>query len=380
MNAVPSVLEADIGSEILTSVTTRRRRRRRIVVGVVVVAAVAAGVFVVVTRDGKSGDQQTTVVVPTGVATVTKGTLVSRTSVSGTLTYADKLKPINQASGTVTYMPQVGRVIDQGKMFYRVNELPVVFLKGSIPMWRDLARGTSGRDVQQLNAALVSLGYDVDGELEADSEKYNWATASAVRDLQDDLNVKETGKLGKGDVVFIGATKVRVTSVSAQRGTAATAGGSLLEVSATTRQVSADIDATLQDQIKVGQKVRITLPTGKTTDGTVSKVGTVVKKASGGRSTINIRIQPKNAAATGKLDQAPVGVEIITESVENALMVPINALLALLSGGFGIEIVDDAGARKIVPVTLGLFDETAGTVQITGEGVAAGQKVVVPTS
>lgn len=380
MNAVPSMLENDVDDEILNTVMSRRRRRGKVVVAVVVVAAVAAGVVVVVARDRETKDDSTTTVVPTATATVTKGTLVSRTSVSGTLTYAGNFKPINQAAGTVTYLPPVGRVVEQGKMFYRVDELPVVFLQGSVPMWRNLQQNLYGRDVKQLNAALVALGYDVHGELKAGSDRYNWATTWAVRDLQKDLHVKVTGKLTEGSVVFIGATKVRVTSVSAQAGTPATAGGNLLEVSTTARQVSADVDATLQSQLKVGEKVHITLPNNKSTDGVVSTVGTVVKKSSSGNSTINIRITPKNSSATGSLDQAPVGVEIITANVDNALMVPVNALLALLSGGYGVQVVDDNGARKILPVTLGLFDDTAGTVQITGAGLAAGQKVVVPTS
>jgi hypothetical protein len=33
-----------------------------------------------------------------------------------------------------------------------------------------------------------------------------------------------------------------------------------------------------------------------------------------------------------------------------------------------------------VPVTLGLFDDTAGLVQVTGAGIQAGQRVVVPAS
>jgi hypothetical protein len=31
-----------------------------------------------------------------------------------------------------------------------------------------------------------------------------------------------------------------------------------------------------------------------------------------------------------------------------------------------------------VPVSLGLFDDAAGLVQVTGRGLAAGQQVVVP--
>ena len=33
-----------------------------------------------------------------------------------------------------------------------------------------------------------------------------------------------------------------------------------------------------------------------------------------------------------------------------------------------------------MPVTLGLFDDAAGLVQVSGPGLAAGQRVVVPAS
>ena len=38
------------------------------------------------------------------------------------------------------------------------------------------------------------------------------------------------------------------------------------------------------------------------------------------------------------------------------------------------------GTHHLVGVTLGLFDDDAGLVQVTGTGLAAGQRVVVPSS
>ena len=40
--------------------------------------------------------------------------------------------------------------------------------------------------------------------------------------------------------------------------------------------------------------------------------------------------------------------------------------------------VDAHGIHRLVPVTLGLFDDADGLVQVTGTGLAAGQRVVVP--
>jgi len=60
--------------------------------------------------------------------------------------------------------------------------------------------------------------------------------------------------------------------------------------------------------------------------------------------------------------------------------VPVNALLALAGGGYAIEVVGAAGVHRLLAVTLGLFDDAAGLVQVNGSGVRAGQRVVVPAS
>jgi hypothetical protein len=36
------------------------------------------------------------------------------------------------------------------------------------------------------------------------------------------------------------------------------------------------------------------------------------------------------------------------------------------------------GTHRLIPVELGLFDDADGLVQVTGSGVAAGQRIVVP--
>jgi hypothetical protein len=58
-------------------------------------------------------------------------------------------------------------------------------------------------------------------------------------------------------------------------------------------------------------------------------------------------------------------------------VVPVDALLARPSGGYAVE-VTGSGGHHLVPVTPGLFDDAAGLVQVTGPGLAAGQRVVVP--
>ena len=88
---------------------------------------------------------------------------------------------------------------------------------------------------------------------------------------------------------------------------------------------------------------------------------------------------PTNPAATGHLDQAPVNVEITTESVEDVLAVPVDALLALAGGGYAVEVAE-GGVHRLEAVTVGLFDDAEGVVQVSGQGLSAGQRVVVPAT
>jgi len=133
--------------------------------------------------------------------------------------------------------------------------------------------------------------------------------------------------------------------------------------------------------VQVGDKVTIALPGGTTTPGRVSSIAKVATAASASATpTVAVQVTPLHPAATGSLDQAPVHVSITTATVRDALVVPVAALLALASGGYAVEEVTPRGAHHLVAVQLGMFDDDAGLVQVTGSGLAAGQRVVVPAS
>jgi multidrug efflux pump subunit AcrA (membrane-fusion protein) len=82
--------------------------------------------------------------------------------------------------------------------------------------------------------------------------------------------------------------------------------------------------------------------------------------------------------AAGRLDQAPVTVEITTGSVSNTLVVPVSALLAQPGGRYDVEQVTAGGHHRLVAVTPGMFDDASGLVQVTGTTLVPGDHVVVP--
>ncbi|WP_176611385.1 peptidoglycan-binding protein [Actinomadura sp. WMMB 499] len=361
--------------------TPRKRRRRRTLLSVLVLGVAGAAVAVVLVDPfGDEAPASTRNAAPTGSATIRQGQVSARISVSGTLTYAGGYEAVNQASGVFTDLPSTGKVYKAGHTLYRVNTEPVVYLKGSIPVYRDLEWGDEGRDVRQLNAALVSLGYG--SGLDADSKYFGYATYLALLRLEDARGLEEDGKLSQSEVVYLPADEIRVTELNAGVGDKAGGGTAVLEASSLRRHVSVELDAAYQSQVKEGDKVTITLPNLKTTGGEVISVGKVATSDDDeeGGAKIKVGIRPDDPEATGSLDRAPVQVSIVTDSAEGVMYVPVTALLALLDGGYGVEIVAADGTRRLVQVQLGMFDQNSGTVEITGQGLKAGQRVVVPAS
>lgn len=357
-----------------------RPRRRGWIAAVVTVltlgaaagAADAAGVFRTSTETPAAGN--------TGGVTlqlVTRQTIASQTEVNATLGYAGSYSVTGKGSGTIAWLPGTGDVVREGGVLYRVdNGTPVFLLYGSIPAWRSLATGMTGRDVAQLNYDLVMLGYANTADIaELGWEYFSWETRYALEQLQTRLGLTVTGTLPLGQAVFL-PSAIRVTTVSGALGNPAA--GQILTGTSTRRIVAIGLSVAQQTEVKVGDKVTITLPDGQSTPGVVSSVGTVAT-GSGSSATIPVTVIPTDPAVIGSLDQAPVQVQVTAASVRGALVVPVDALLAQASGGYAVEELTPAGRPYLIPVSLGLFDGADGVVQVTGSGLAAGQRVVVPS-
>ncbi|HBW19894.1 MAG TPA: peptidoglycan-binding protein [Actinobacteria bacterium] len=355
----------------------RAGRRRWIAAGVVIllVAAglVAAGVSGAFSGSGNAAASNP---YPTSTATVTQQSLSSQTEVDATLGYAGSYTVTGQGQGTITWLPAAGQVIGEGGVLFRTdNAVPVFLLYGTVPAWRALSEGLTGQDVAQLNRDLVRMGYATAAEMGPVSgwDYFSAETAYALELLQTHLGLPVTGSLPVGQAVFEPAA-LRVATVSASLGSPA--GGPVFTATTTTPVVTVGLSADQQTEVKAGDQVTITLPDGSTTPGRVTSVGSVAS-GSGSSATVPVLVALSDPRAAGGLDQAPVEVAITTGSVSKALVVPVDALLARPSGGYAVE-VTGSGGHHLVPVTPGLFDDAAGLVQVTGPGLAAGQRVVVP--
>jgi len=370
----------------------RPRRRRRwvaasVLLVVVIAAVVVAGTAHPFATTSPSNAGVTDNADPTSLATVARQDLSSQTEVAATLGYAGTLSVVNQAQGTVTALPTSGQVVGQGQVLYRVDSNPVVLLYGTTPAYRSLSEGASpsdvtGTDVAELNADLVALDYATTTEIPAGTDEFTAWTKDAVEKLQAALGVTQTGTLTLGQAVFL-PTAARVTTVSAALGGPAQPGQPVVTATSTIRQVSVALDADQQSEVAVGDKVTITLPNDQTTPGVITSVGTVATAPAEGSDstpTITVLVNPSDPTATGSWDQAPVNVAITTATAHDALVVPVDALLALGGEGYAVEVSETGGLHHLIPVTLGLFDDADGLVQVTSSSLTAGQHVVVPTT
>jgi hypothetical protein len=94
-----------------------------------------------------------------------------------------------------------------------------------------------------------------------------------------------------------------------------------------------------------------------------------------------VQVTLTDPGAAGTLDQAPVTVNITTQSSPGpVLTVPVTALVAQSPGGYAVEVVGPGNTRRWVPVQAGpVFDDASGLVQVTG-ALTPGQRVVVASS
>jgi hypothetical protein len=310
---------------------------------------------------------------------VVREELSATAPVTATLGYAQAYTVRAPGGGTLTWLPPAGQVIRQGQVLYRVdNGSPVVLLYGPVPAWRDLDEGLTGADVAQLNHDLAALGYAGGPQLGAPGWDYfSWATLDGVQRLESALGVAgPPGSLPLGSVVFE-PQAIRVTSVLGTLG--GPAAGPVLAATSDRHAVMIALSTAQEPEVAAGDPVTITLPDGASTAGTITSVGTVAS-GTAAAATIPVTVTLTHPATAAALDQAPVTVYITTGATRGpVLAVPVTALLARASGRYAVEVVRAGGARRLVPVTAGIFDDTSGLVQVTG-ALAPGERVVVPAT
>ena len=351
------------------------KRRTWVLAGAAVLVVVAVIVGVLSGAEDTAGDAQAP---PANTAQVEKGKLSAAVSQDGTLTYRARsdgspYSVTNQAGGVYTDLPETGERVDCGEVLYRVDDKPVLLLCGTVPAYRALRTGDVGRDVRQLNRNLHVRGAGA---------TFTSRTQTALEALQRKRGLDVTGALADGDAVFL-PHAARIAKVGGQLGGPAGAGAQVMSVTSDRLHVRVDLDPSQQGQVKRGDRAQITLPDNTAVAGRVVGFGRTAQAPAGrdgadADATIPAYISLSDPGKARGLDKAPVQVDITTAGVATALSVPVTALVGRAGGGFAVEVVRDGERRELVAVELGLFDTTAGRVEVEGE-LREGDHVVVPS-
>ena len=159
----------------------------------------------------------------------------------------------------------------------------------------------------------------------------------------------------------------------------------------TRRSVTMNVSGTDQRMAKIGNRVTVTLPNSKKVNGKVVAVGQSANdtdmdaanqsgtggpsntgELSGATQGIPVMINLMNHDALGKIANTGVSVQYVAATRRNVLAVPVQALVALAEGGYGLEIRDTPTPR-VVAVKVGLF--AGAKVEVTGGGITEGTTI-----
>ena len=279
-----------------------------------------------------------------------------------------------------------------GTAVAEVNGRPILVLPGELPAYEDLASGSTGPLVTQLQQALKASGATID-----DPEgQYGRTTAAAVADLYTNAGYAPQDSLPANEVAFVPSLPARVISSTARRGGAA-AEASLKLAAGELVVVIANPDRELAALARQDAPVRLANElTGEAADATIQPVVTAEPGGGNGgtegdsdgdkeeNSQPNteteggalLTIVPKEPLPLTWLDSSVRVTVTAAASEGSVLAVPQAAVHTDSSGRTVVTIVTDK-QRRDVEVVAGATGE--GYVQITGE-VNEGDEVVIGVS
>ena len=340
-------------------------RRRTVLAGSLVLCAVlaaGAGGATLLLRPAADATPVEPTVAPATVV-VERGELVQTARLDGAVGFGTAVPVTTKADGIITGLPPVGGVLDRGSVALRANERPVAVLIGELPLYRAIdGSRMEGADVSMVASNLMELGY-LSRSDPTDFETGE-AFVEAVRDWQESLGLECTGTLGPADVIVLSAPS-RIAAVTARLGDPA--GGQPFTVTPTTRVVEASVPTKDAGVIGAGAKATIELPDGRAVAGSIV---TVTTTGEGAEAKVRAVVAIDDQAALDGVDAAAVTVRVATRSVQDVLIVPVAALVALAEGGYALQ--DERG--RLHGVEVGLIADDR--VEVSGAGIDAGMTVV----
>ncbi len=276
-------------------------------------------------------------------------------------------------AGIVTWAPDQGAVLRSGDVIVEVGGRPVVLIVGETPLYRPLRLVGSGErdeagnrvgrltgpDVAQLQRFLIDEGYDDRGRLTVD-EEFGRSTERAVEAWQRATGHPATGIVDTSQMIFM-PTELLVDGHLIVGQTF-----DRFDVTGTDTVLQIIGSTILREFFAVGSTVDVLADPATT--GVVTR-STRVSGELGIEQLIEITV---DTSAGGELGQSVQVVGSVTRA-EDALTIPVRALLAVSDGGWEVEVESGSGTRRVTVELVDVVDTTAIVV-----GLDEGDQVVVP--
>lgn len=392
-------------------------RGRPLAVGLAVVAlagGMALGALAVAHRHPQSAPPRPAL----STTTVVRTDLTTTATYNATVGFAALRTVTGTGSGTITRLPQAGRVVTRGQPLYWVDDQPVVAFYGTTPLFRTLgppdssaaqvslqsaqagllgaqqALGTaenqkkppaSAATLVQDQAAVAQAQHAVDTDqaaldqaaapptgqdvtivaanlaalgylpaAAAGTSTWTDALTQAVKDFQRAAGMTVTGTLAPSQVAVVPGA-ARVGAVTASVGDPASS--PVLSLTRTTKLIT----FTASGDLRVGEALTAS------TAGGASLTGRIVALAPAGSG---FQVQARAADPSALPAAGPVSVTVVTASHPGVLAVPVEALVALADGGYALQ----TPGGLLLPVSVGpiVNDQVA----VSGVGVRVGLHVV----
>ena len=133
---------------------------------------------------------------------IQKGDLENKEEYNGTLQQTDKKVLKTATAGVVTYLPDEGSVISFGEILFAIDNKPAILLEGETPFYRSLDMNSDpGKDIEQLENALVFLGYAADGFVP--DQTFDQETSDMLNSLFTDYGIETKSEITPEEQIAI---------------------------------------------------------------------------------------------------------------------------------------------------------------------------------
>ncbi|MCL2803131.1 MAG: hypothetical protein FWD29_04145 [Micrococcales bacterium] len=234
---------------------------------------------------------------------------------------------------------------------------------------RELANPPEGMSREDARGALrVAQAALNDLKAPRDTSAEQAAVAAAQQAFDDALLTP----VGPKDILMVPTETLRVDQVKVNPG--APADSVVVTWTDTTIFANVELTDAQRASFSTGAEVKVTLSNGEVVDGKVGELTESTVDEMGQFFPAKARIDIEDQDALAEVGLGSVKVDLVQDTANEVLVVPVTALVALAEGGYAVELKDGT----LVGVDVGLVADTRAAITPTTGELNEGDEVIIP--